>query len=44
VHATGGLIVLVATTVLAVDKPRGLTRYGRRRRLRTGESPVRDRV
>jgi uncharacterized membrane protein len=32
VHATGGLIVLVTTTVLAVYKPRGLTRYGRRRR------------
>ena len=31
VHATGGLIVLVTTTVLAVYKPRGLTRYGRRR-------------
>lgn len=31
VHATGGLVVLVTTTVLAVYKPRGLTRYGRRR-------------
>ena len=31
VHATGGLLVLLATTVLAVYKPRGLTRYGYRR-------------
>lgn len=30
-HAIGGLIVLITTTALAVYKPRGLTRYGRRR-------------
>ncbi len=31
VHAAGGSLVLLATTVLAVYKPRGLTRYGYRR-------------
>jgi len=31
VHAAGGLLVLLAATVLAVYKPRGLTRYGYRR-------------
>ena len=31
VHATGGLLLLLAATVLAVYKPRGLTRYGHRR-------------
>ncbi|GAA0813639.1 DUF2269 domain-containing protein [Spirilliplanes yamanashiensis] len=31
VHAAGGLLVLLAATVLAVYKPRGLTRYGWRR-------------
>ncbi|GAA0458294.1 hypothetical protein Aca07nite_64600 [Actinoplanes capillaceus] len=31
VHAAGGLLVLLAATVLAVYKPRGLTRYGFRR-------------
>ena len=31
VHAVGGLLVLLATTVLAVYKPRGLTPYGYRR-------------
>jgi hypothetical protein len=30
VHATGGLLVLLGATVLAVYKPRGVTRYGRR--------------
>lgn len=30
-HAGGGSLVLVVTTVLAVYKPRGLTRYGRRK-------------
>jgi hypothetical protein len=29
-HAGGGLLVLLAATVLAVYKPLGLTRYGRR--------------
>lgn len=32
VHATGGLLVLVAPAVLSVYKPQGLTRYGMRRR------------
>jgi hypothetical protein len=31
VHATGGLLVLFGATILAVYKPRGMTRYGRRR-------------
>ncbi len=31
VHAGGGLIVLLATTILSVYKPRGATRYGRRK-------------
>ncbi|GGQ77125.1 hypothetical protein GCM10010166_53840 [Couchioplanes caeruleus subsp. azureus] len=31
VHAGGGLAVLLVATVLAVDKPRGMTTYGRRR-------------
>jgi hypothetical protein len=30
-HAGGGLLVLVMATVLAVYKPRGMTRYGRRK-------------
>ena len=30
-HASGGLLVLLVTTVLAVYKPRGLTEYGRRK-------------
>jgi hypothetical protein len=34
VHATGGLIVLFGATVLAVHKPRGMTGYGRRTRIR----------
>lgn len=29
-HAGGGLLVLFVTTILAVYKPRGTTRYGRR--------------
>jgi hypothetical protein len=32
-HAGGGLVVLVVTTVLSVFKPRGMTRYGRRKQL-----------
>ena len=31
VHASGGLAVLLGATVLAIYKPRGLTRYGHRR-------------
>jgi hypothetical protein len=30
-HAAGGLVVLLITTVLAVFKPRGRTRYGQRK-------------
>jgi len=33
VHSSGALVVLVLATVLAVYKPRGVTRYGRRKRL-----------
>ncbi|WAL49765.1 DUF2269 domain-containing protein [Rhodococcus pyridinivorans] len=41
VHAGAALIVLVAALVLAVYKPRGLTRYGQRRLAkRPGTSPV----
>lgn len=38
VHAAGGLAVLLTTTVLSVYKPRGMTRYGRRRRRRGARS------
>ena len=31
VHAGGGLLVLLVPTVLSVYKPRGMTRYGRRK-------------
>ncbi|GGL58642.1 hypothetical protein [Planomonospora parontospora] len=31
IHSGGGLLVLLAATVLAVYKPRGRTRYGRRK-------------
>ena len=31
VHAGGGLLVLLMTTILSVYKPRGLTRYGQRK-------------
>jgi hypothetical protein len=30
-HSAGGLLALLVTTVLAVYKPRGMTRYGRRK-------------
>jgi uncharacterized membrane protein len=30
-HSGGGVVVLLVTTTLAVYKPRGMTRYGRRR-------------
>jgi hypothetical protein len=33
-HAGGGLLVLLMTTVLAIYKPPGLTRYGRRKQAR----------
>lgn len=32
VHSIGGMVVLLVITVLNVYKPRGLTRYGRRKR------------
>lgn len=32
IHAAGGLLVLLTTTILSVYKPRGLTRYGQRKR------------
>jgi hypothetical protein len=35
-HAGGGLLVLLATTTLSVYKPRGMTPYGRRKRLEQG--------
>ncbi|AUX78492.1 hypothetical protein [Sinorhizobium fredii] len=31
VHASGGVLVLIVTTVLSIYKPRGLTRYGWRK-------------
>lgn len=31
VHAGGGLLVLLTTTILAIYKPRGLTPYGKRK-------------
>jgi hypothetical protein len=39
IHAADGLLVLLAATVLATVKPRGLTRYGYRRT--TGAAPHR---
>jgi hypothetical protein len=33
-HAGGGLVVLLAAAILGLYKPRGLTRYGRRKRER----------
>lgn len=30
-HAAGGLVVLLAAAILGIYKPRGLTRYGRRK-------------
>ena len=42
-HPGGGLLVLLVATVLAVYKPRGMTRYGRRKheeqRRRTSSAP-----
>lgn len=39
-HTGGGLVVLVLTTILAIYKPRGMTRYGQRKRLEQGKQPV----
>lgn len=41
-HAGGGLLVLLAVTVLNVYKPRGLTTYGWRKQRRQGVAPVGD--
>jgi hypothetical protein len=38
VHAIGGLVVLLATTTLAVYKPRGMTRYGVRKQREQGDT------
>ncbi len=40
-HAGVGLLVLLTTAILAVYKPRGMTRYGQRKQheLRTGSRP-----
>ena len=40
VHASGGLLVLLTTTVLSVYKPWGLTSYGRRKRQERRETSV----
>jgi hypothetical protein len=37
-HSVGGLIVLLVITVLAVHKPRGMTRYGWRRHHEAGNA------
>lgn len=39
-HTGGGLAVLLLTTVLAIYKPRGMTRYGQRKRLKQRRQPV----
>lgn len=40
VHAIGGLVVLLATTTLAVYKPLGMTRYGTRKQRQLGDTLV----
>lgn len=39
-HTGGGLVVLLLATVLAIYKPRGMTRYGQRKRLEQRGQPV----
>lgn len=39
-HAVGGLLVLLATTALAIYKPRGMTRYGVRKQREHGDPEV----
>jgi hypothetical protein len=39
-HTGGGLVVLLLTTVLAVYKPQGMTRYGQRKRLEQRKQPT----
>jgi hypothetical protein len=38
-HASGALVLLLVATVLAVYKPRGLTRYGWRRQQQASSAP-----
>jgi hypothetical protein len=40
-HSGGGLAVLAVPMVLSMYKPRGLTRYGRRKRVEAGHRPDR---
>lgn len=40
IHAVGGLLVLLMTTILSVYKPRGLTRYGQRKQHEQRKLPV----
>jgi len=40
VHATGGLVVLLAATLLSVYKPPGLTRYGQRMKGKSLHAPM----
>lgn len=39
-HTGGGLLVLLLTLVLAIYKPRGMTRYGQRKRLGKLQRPA----
>lgn len=39
-HTGGGLLVLLLTTALAIYKPRGMTRYGQRKRLEQRKQAV----
>ena len=39
-HSIGGLLVLLVPLVLNIYKPRGLTRYGRRRQRTPSSSPA----
>jgi hypothetical protein len=39
-HTGGGLVVLLLTTILAIYKPRGMTRHGQRKRLGQRKQPV----
>lgn len=40
-HSIGGLVVLLVPLVLNIYKPRGLTRYGRRKEQELRDSPRR---
>ena len=39
-HAGGGLVVLLLTTILSVFKPRGMTRYGQRKQRELRKVPA----